>query len=86
MNTSSGFFLYLALLAVVFYLLLIRPQQQRTKKHRELIQSLEKGDNVMTIGGIIGRIKSISDDIIKVEIADKIVIKLSKSAVSKKVE
>ena len=57
-------FLPLVLLMVVFYFLLIRPQQKRQKETQNMIQSLKKGDRVVTIGGIIGTITSIQNDYI----------------------
>ncbi len=83
MENITGLFFYLILLGGLFYFLLIRPQQMRTKKHQELVKSLKNGDKVMTIGGIIGRIKSIDEELIKLEIAEKVIIKVSKSAITK---
>lgn len=71
----------LIILAVVFYFLLIRPQQKRAKEHRELIGGLSKGDEVMTAGGILGRVTKVTDDYVTVEIADNLEIKLQKSSI-----
>ena len=74
----------LALIVLVFYFLLIRPQQKKAKQQREMIASLKKGDKVVTAGGIYGTINSISKDgaEIKLEIADKTVIRMKKDFVS----
>jgi len=72
----------LILLFVVFYFLLIRPQQKRAKEHREMLKGIEKGDNVVTTGGIHGKVTSVAEDTITVEIADNVRIKVSKEAIS----
>lgn len=61
------------------YFMMIRPQQKKMKQHKEMISSLEKGDEVMTSGGILGRVSKIKDDYIVVTIADGIEIKLQKA-------
>lgn len=62
----------LILLVVVFYFLLIRPQQKRDKETRQMLASLKVGDNITTIGGIYGKIVSIKDDVLTIEVgADK---------------
>ncbi len=72
----------LILLFVVFYFLLIRPQQKRAKEHKEMLQNIQKGDNVVTTGGIHGKVTSVAEDTITVEIADNVRIKVSKEAIS----
>ncbi len=72
----------LILLFVVFYFLLIRPQQKRAKEHREMLKDIQKGDNVVTTGGIHGKVTSVAEDAITVEIADNVRIKVSKEAIS----
>src|SRR5262245_62553103 len=75
-GTSGGsdFFIQLVpilLMFVIFYLLLLRPQQQRVKAHREMVANLRRGDMVVTSGGIIGKVTKVRDDNeIEVEIAD----------------
>lgn len=82
--TSYGTWIWLAILVVAFYFLLIRPQRTRSKKAQELMTSLQRGDEVVTIGGIHGRIKDIREDVIIMTIASGVDIKINKSAVSKK--
>ncbi|MEX2131048.1 MAG: preprotein translocase subunit YajC [Pseudohongiellaceae bacterium] len=67
---------------LLFYLILWRPQSKRAKEHRELISAISKGDEVMTSGGIIGRVTRVSDDYIAVEISKGVEIRLQKSSVS----
>lgn len=82
--SNYGTWIWLAILVVAFYFLLIRPQRVRSKKAQELMSSLQRGDEVVTIGGFHGRIKDIRDDSIIITIASGVDVKVSKSAVSKK--
>jgi preprotein translocase subunit YajC len=72
-------FLPLILIFAVFYFLLIRPQQKKAKEHQNFLQALKKGDNVVTNGGIHGKITGITDKVVTVEIADNVRIKVSRS-------
>ncbi|MBI3754994.1 MAG: preprotein translocase subunit YajC [Deltaproteobacteria bacterium] len=75
----------LVILFVIFYFLLIRPQQKKAKEHRQMITQLEKGDMVITSGGIHGTITGVAEDTITVEIADNVRVKVAKEhIVSKK--
>ena len=67
-------------LFVVFYFILIRPQTQRAKKHRDMLAGLTRGDEVVTTGGMAGRIVEIGDSFVELEIADKVVVKVQKQA------
>lgn len=69
-------------LIAIFYFLIIRPQQQQRKKITEMLNNLKKGDRVITGGGIHGRITSLEDNVVTVEIADKVNIKLNRSSVA----
>ena len=71
----------LVVMVVVFYFFLIRPQQKRAKEHKNLVQSLNKGDEVMTSGGILGRVTKVTDDFVVLEIANNLEIKLQKQSV-----
>ena len=82
--TSYGTWIWMAILVVAFYFLLIRPQRTRSKKAQELMSSLQRGDEVVTVGGFHGRIKDIREDVIIVTIASGVDVKVNKSAVSKK--
>jgi preprotein translocase subunit YajC len=75
-------FLPLVLMFVVFYFLLIWPQQKKAKAHRQLLANLQKGDNVVTASGIYGQITGITDTTVTLEIAEKVRIKISRSAVA----
>ncbi|TET54903.1 MAG: preprotein translocase subunit YajC [Actinobacteria bacterium] len=73
------------IIVVVFYFFLIRPQMRRQKQRSELIASIRKGDEVITVGGLIGRITQMDDDIIMLEVSKDVTIKMSKSSVAKKI-
>ena len=67
---------------VVFYFLIIRPQQQQQKRRQALLDSLKKGDRVITVGGIHGEITDVKGDVITLRIADKVEIRLQRAGVS----
>ncbi len=75
-------FIPLILMFVIFYFLLIRPQQKKTKEHREMITNLRKGDRVITTGGIYGRITGLDQHRVTLEISDKVRIKLVRSNIA----
>lgn len=64
------------LIFAVFYLLLIRPQQKKAKEHKQMLENIKKGDTVITQGGIYGRIVSIEDQTVHLEIAKDVKVKL----------
>jgi len=70
------------LIFVIFYILMIRPQQQRVKQHQAAINAVKKGDEVITGGGIRGRVTKVSDDEAEVEIAQGVKIRVIKSTIS----
>jgi len=61
-TSSAGFLIFLVVIAVVAYFLLLRPQQQKAKKQRELMTAIEVGDEVLTAGGIVGRVLEMNED------------------------
>jgi preprotein translocase subunit YajC len=74
--------LILVVFVVVFYFLLIRPQQKRAKEHQQLLAKLATGDEVVTAGGIVGRVTEVGDNFVTVEIADNVRIKVQRSQIS----
>ncbi len=66
---------------VLFYFMLIRPQNKRRKEHMSLISGLDKGDEIVTAGGIVGQINKVEDDFVKVQIGPNIEMRIQKSAV-----
>jgi preprotein translocase subunit YajC len=69
-----------------FYALLVRPQRRNMAAHQALMADLHEGDEVMTMGGIFGRIRRLDDDIIDLEISPGTSVRVAKSAISRKVE
>jgi preprotein translocase subunit YajC len=65
----------------IFYFLLWRPQSKRRKEHQQLMTGLAKGDEVVTAGGIVGRVTKVEDDFIKVQVAADVELRIQKSAV-----
>ncbi len=66
----------------IMYFMIIRPQQKRQKEHKSLMDSLTKGDEVVTNGGMMGKIKAVSDDVVRIELTESVVIKVQKSAIA----
>lgn len=66
----------------IMYFMIIRPQQKRSKEHKSLMDSLSKGDEVVTNGGMMGKIKGVGEDIIRIELAENVVIKVQKHAIA----
>jgi len=60
---------------------LIRPQNKRRKEHQELVSSLNKGDEVVTAGGVVGTITKVEDDFVKVQVSDQVEMRVQKSAI-----
>lgn len=75
-------FLPLILIFVVFYFLLIRPQQKRAKQHKEMLSNLRRGDRVVTAGGIIGQVTKATDDELTVEIAENVRVKVARAMIA----
>ena len=68
-------------LVVLFYFFLIRPQSKRQKEHKKLVSELQKGEEVITSGGILGKVTNVNDDFITLEIAKEVTLNIQKSAV-----
>jgi preprotein translocase subunit YajC len=68
-------------LFVIFYFFFIRPQVKRQKEHKQLTESLKKGDEVQTEGGMMGRVTDVSDDYVKIEVADTVVLTFRRASV-----
>ncbi len=75
-------FIPLILIFVVFYFLLIRPQSKRAKEHRKMVSELKAGDEVVTSGGVLGKVTEAGEQFLKVEVADGVVLKIQRNTVS----
>mgnify|MGYP001551761978 FL=1 len=75
-------FLPLIIIFVIFYFLLIRPQMKRAKEHKKLVAELGNGDEVVTNGGLLGRITHVGESFVSVELAENVQIKVQKHAIA----
>jgi len=75
-------FLPLIIIFAIFYFLLIRPQQKRAKEHQNFLANLQRGDTVVTAGGLIGRIVGLTEDVVTLEIADKVRVKIARNQIA----
>ncbi len=81
-SSSLVSMLPLALMFVVLYFIMIRPQMKKQKEHRAMIDALAKGDEVVTAGGLLGRVTSITENHIGLEVANGVEVRMQRSAVS----
>jgi preprotein translocase subunit YajC len=77
--------IFLILMMVIFYFMLIRPQKRRAQQHRDLVGSLEVGDEVVTIGGLHGTVTRLGDDDLEIEAAPGVNLRFLKTAVARRV-
>ncbi len=75
-------FLPLILIFVVFYFMLIRPQMKRSKEHKTMVSTLSKGDEVVTTGGVLGKITKLSDSFVTLQLAENVSVKVQRHAIS----
>jgi preprotein translocase subunit YajC len=75
-------FLPLIFIFVVFYFLLIRPQSKKAKEHKTMVEALSKGDEVVTNGGLLGRITKVGDNFVELEVAEGTSVKVQRHAVA----
>ena len=80
---STSFIIMMAVFFIIFYFLLIRPQQKQAKEHKQMIELLSKGDEVVTTGGVLGRINKIGDNFIFLEVAENLEIKVEKNSIAR---
>ena len=80
---GSGFeWVFLIGFVVIFYLMIWRPQAKRAKEHKNLIGGLQKGDEVVTSGGIAGKVVKVSDEFVVIEVSDTVELKMQKGAIA----
>lgn len=84
-DPMAGMFMQIApllLIFVVFYFLLIRPQQAARKRHIEMIAALKKGDVIVTSGGLIGKVRSVADDEVRVELGPNVEVRVVRGTIA----
>jgi len=86
MENTAVFFVFLILLFAMFYFLIIRPQRKRQQRHKELMDALMPGDRIITIGGIHGKIESITEENIILKVESGATIRMARNAVAYKQE
>ena len=79
---GGSFLLMMLLFFVIFYLFLIRPQTKQAKRHKQMVEALARGDEIVTNGGLLGRITQVGDNFILLEAARGVEVKIQKHAVS----
>ncbi|MDH0748428.1 preprotein translocase subunit YajC [Pseudomonas sp. GD03842] len=80
---GSGFeWIFLVGFLVIFYLMIWRPQAKRAKEQKNLLNNLQKGDEVVTSGGIAGKINKVTDDFVVIEVSDTVELKIQKGAIA----
>ena len=84
-DAQSPLLSFLPLIAIfaIFYFLIIRPQNKKQKEHREMVAALSTGDEVVTAGGVLGKVTAVSDQFLDVEIAVNVTVKVERYTVSK---
>lgn len=81
MEQLLGTILPFLLIIVIFYLLILRPQQKRQKERQRLLESVKKGDKIITTGGIYGEVEGVDGNVVLVKIADNVKVKMEKSGI-----
>ncbi len=86
MSQSMAQFLPLIILFAIFYFLIIRPQQKQQKAHKEMLDSLSKGDKIVTNGGLHAEVVKTEEDFIKIKLSDTATVKLDRAFVARKLD
>jgi preprotein translocase subunit YajC len=86
MENTAVFFVFLILLFAMFYFLIIRPQRKRQQRHKELMDALQPGDRIITIGGIHGKIESLTEENIILKVESGATLRMGRNAVAYKQE
>lgn len=77
--------IFLGLLIFVFYFMLIRPQKRRVEQHRRLIESIQVGDEIVTIGGLYGSVTALGDDEVEIEASPGVTLRFTKASIARRV-
>jgi preprotein translocase subunit YajC len=85
MESGLSSFIFLGLLIAIFYFMLIRPQKKRMESHKQLIESVGLGDEIITMTGLYGTVRALGDEDVEIEIAPGTTVRFLKSAIGRKV-
>ncbi|GAB6157337.1 preprotein translocase subunit YajC [Desulfotomaculum varum] len=86
LGPQTASIIYIVALFAILYFLMIRPQQKRQKQHAAMIKALNVGDNIITVGGLLGSIVKIKDNTVVIRVADKVHIEVLKNAIAQVTE
>lgn len=81
-GANSSFLIMMIVLFVFVYFVMMRPQMKQAKEHKKMVEALSKGDEVVTAGGMLGRINEVGDNFVVLEVAKDVEIKIQKNSVS----
>lgn len=83
-SQQGGFsgLIFMVVIFIIFYFLLMRPQIKRAKEHKKLTESVTKGDEVITGGGLLGKVTDVSDNFVTIEVADGVEVKIQRQSVA----
>jgi preprotein translocase subunit YajC len=81
-GNQYGFLIMMGLFFVIFYFMLIRPQSKRAKEHKAMLAALAPGDEVVTAGGIVGKVSEVGDNFVELEIANGVTVKIQRIQVT----
>ena len=85
-QSGSEFLIMMVMIIVVMYFLIFRPQAKKQKEARQMMESLQKGDKIVTAGGIYGTIAGIKENVVILKVADNVKIEILRSSIAKKIE
>lgn len=77
-----GLLMPFLVVGILFYFMILRPQQRQQKERKSMLDALKKGDQIVTVGGIFGEIVALKEDYVTLKVADKVELKLSRSGIS----
>ena len=81
-SPDFSFFIMIGIFFLIMYFMIIRPQSKRAKEHKQLIESLSKGDEIVTNGGLLGRITEVGESFIRMEVSQGVAVKVQKNSVA----
>ena len=81
-GADFSFLIMIGIFFLIMYFMIIRPQSKRAKEHKQLIESLSKGDEIVTNGGLLGRITEVGESFIRMEVSQGVAVKVQKNAVA----
>lgn len=81
-GSQLNFLVMMGVIFVLFYFLLIRPQQKKQKEHRQMVEALGAGDEIVTAGGVLGKVTGVGEQFLTVEVSNNVVVKVQRHTVA----